>query len=743
MRFSIYLWILLLVPPCLAEAPFPAALERSAVNVSTLAEPIHDAMILGNGDLNALAFAEGNDLVVRITKNDVWDARLDTALDPPSPTLSRLKELGAGVWPDRNWILPEGAAAPQADSYHAHAYPCPRICGVLRIAGGATPPLMAKLDLERAQLVVHSAQGSLRVYIPATANVVVAERLDGAAMDARLEAVRSDDIPDPEEGSGVGGAWIAQEIPGDLDWPGMGFALALASAGSRAVVGAATSVDGVDQVDAEPHERALKIAGSALEDDIIAAHEQAWREFWERSGISLEDPVMERVWYRNLYFLRCVSKPGVVSTGLFAGLLDDKPAWHGDYHTNYNLQQTYWAAYSANHAELTEPYDRLIAGYMPRARWLAKRVFAMEGAYIPHVLYAYEPTDPELCAMPNGRQYIHHVWGFSLCVAGFSVQPLWWHYLYAPDREFLETTAYPAVRDVADFQAAFIEQCERDGDRAVLAPTVSPEHWGWTEGFERNRNCAFDIGMFRYIFNAANEGARILGVDDAKVARWAAAAALLPEYPVSADDPQLIVDVQGAPPMQYNIPVPTSPVFPCDVVTFQSTEAERAAFTHTLELLEHNGNNAPVMLAVARARLNTPDAWEFLHTELAQRERRNGTLSFNRLVPPHRFNVFGHYTEMFGAALPVTELLVQSVGGVIRLFPAWPLDIPASFASLRAQGGFLSCAAMMSSSRALPAIFSARSCGGVGRKGRRGADREHGGRAIARVGAVGEDGGGA
>jgi hypothetical protein len=140
--------------------------------------------------------------------------------------------------------------------------------------------------------------------------------------------------------------------------------------------------------------------------------------------------------------------------------------------------------------------------------------------------------------------------------------------------------------------------------------------------------------------------------------------------------------------------VPTTPVFPCDVVTFESTEAERAMFAHTLELLEHNGNNAPVMLAVARARLSTPDAWEFLHTELARRERRNGTLSFNRLVPPHRFNAFGHYTEMFGAALPVTELLVQSVGGVIRVFPAWPMEIPASFASLRAQGGFLVTAAV-------------------------------------------------
>ena len=131
---SCFFTLLLAAAPCFAEAPFPAALERSAVNVSTLSEPIHDAMILGNGDLNALAFAEGNDLVVRITKNDVWDARLDTALDPPLPTLARLKELGAGVWPERNWILPEGAAAPEADSYHAHA----AVDGETRSGTGAT-----------------------------------------------------------------------------------------------------------------------------------------------------------------------------------------------------------------------------------------------------------------------------------------------------------------------------------------------------------------------------------------------------------------------------------------------------------------------------------------------------------------------------------------------------------------------------------------------------------------------------
>ncbi|MCL4694772.1 MAG: hypothetical protein KJ060_19945, partial [Candidatus Hydrogenedentes bacterium] len=670
-----------------AEVPYPEALDRAAVTLATLDDPINDALLIGNGDLNALVFAEGDDIVIRITKNDVWDARLESALDPPIPTLERLKELGTvGPWEDRTLILPEGSTWEKPDSYHANPYPCPRACGVLRIADAAAPPLVAKLDLRRARIAIHSASGDYRVLIPAESNQIVVARSKGA-LAASLEAIASEGIPAAETGTEEGVVWVTQDIPGDLDWPGMSFAVAMAQHEGTAAVSVVTSLESET-----PKRLAMTSAHQAVQPAPTAnpgSHESIWADFWSKSGISIDDPVLERVWYRNLYFLRCVSKPGVVSTGLFAGLLDDKPAWHGDYHTNYNIQQTYWLAYAANQCELTEPYDRLITEYLPRARWMARTIFDMDGAYIPHVLFAYEPPDPAACKSPGGRQYIHHEWGFTQGVNGFSVQPLWWHYKYDPDPAFLRDVAYPAVRDVADFQADFVDQCERDGDHVVLAPSVSPEHWGWKENFERNRNCTFDIAIFRYIFNAAIEGATTLGVDAEKVEEWRAAEALLPDYPVWSDDPNIVVDVEDAPPIEYNIPVPTTPVFPGDVVTFASPEAERALFTNTLQHLQHNGNNAPVMLAVTRARLSTADAHEFLRTELMWRERRNGTLSFNRLDPRFRFNDFGHYTEMFGAALPVMELLLQSVGDVVRVFPAWPSHIPATFEDLRTQGGFL------------------------------------------------------
>jgi hypothetical protein len=471
----------------------------------------------------------------------------------------------------------------------------------------------------------------------------------------------------------------------------MNFAMALASQNDLTAVAVVTSREA-----REPKVAAIELVQSTLAldvADVIGRHEAEWAQFWSASGVDLVDTFLRDAWYRNLYFLRCVTRPGALAPGLFAGLIHDHPAWHGDYHTNYNIQQTFWSAFVTNHPELAEPYDRLVSEYLPRAKWLARQVFDLDGAYYPHVLFAYEPPHPEECKSPNGRQYIHHVWGFTQGVNGFTVQPLWWHYKYAPDRKLLREVAYPAVREVALFQAALIDGCERTEDgRIVLSPTVSPEHWGWTKDFARNRNGTFDIAMFRYLFLAAIEGSTTLDCDERLRTRWQRAMEQLPQYPTTNGEQPVVVDVQDAPPITYNIAVPAVPVFPGDVVTWFSPRGEKELFSRTVEGCRWNGNNSVIILSVARARLSMAGTLDWLRNELELRTRPNGTLTLNRLG--HGLNNFGHYTEQFAASMAVSELLLQSVGDVIRVFPAWPQGKAARFHDLRTQGGFLVSAVM-------------------------------------------------
>lgn len=554
----------------------------------------------------------------------------------------------------------------------------------LTLGSPPSVPMPSHLSLEKAVAEIESVPGkSDGTVIRALAgkNAFLIE----SAASARLRTVTPDFLPPPVLQDGMEVSWIMQEVKGDLDWPGMRYAVVLARGEGATAVSIVTSLESDT-----PREDAVKLAAATLAEDrasLIANHEAAWRDFWSASGISTPDTTLEQNWYRSLYFLRCVSKPGMVSPGLFAGLINATPAWHGDYHLNYNLQQTFWSAYITNHCDLAEPYDRLMLEYLPRGRWLARQVYDCEGAFYPHVLFAYEPQDPESCKSVNGRQYIHHVWGLTLGVAGFAVQPLWWRYKYAPDPELLRETTYPPLREVARFYAAFIQTCDRKDGVVRLGPSVSPEHWGWTEQLDRNYDCVFDIAMVRYALEAAIEAAGILECDADLVQQWRDALLLLPLYPTTGGETPVVVDVAGAPPTEYNISVPATPVYPGDVITWWSDKEEQELFRRTVDALEWNGNNATFMLAISRARLGMPKSADWLRDEIIARQRPNGTLTLNRLG--HHFNTFGHYTEQFGAAQAVSELLLQSVGDIMRVLPAWPLENPVRFHQLRAQGGFL------------------------------------------------------
>jgi Glycosyl hydrolase family 95 catalytic domain len=675
------------------KIPFPKALEDASIKVNNINDILNGALVVGNGDINALIYSDSNSLILNLTKNDVWDARVETIKDPPIPTLDLIKQLGTSdtAFPLKGnnnsaYVMPEGKSWEGTDSYHSAAYPCPRQCAKIQIT------IKEKItDIEGEVNLLHAV--ALIKETDATENLVNIRALSNrnaflieTSEQIQLEPIKSEDIPEATTGETNKVKWIKQEIPGDLDWPGMDFAVAVASIENRKAVAIVSSLESDDVIS-----DAIKLAREIIENELallIKNHESEWEKFWSRSGIEMDDKFLQSTWYRSLYFLRCFSKPGVQSVGLFAGLINDVPAWHGDYHTNYNIQQTYWTAYSANHPELAEPYDRLMSEYLTRAKWLSAKVFSMEGAYYPHVMYAYEPAEPDLCKSQNGRQYIHHTWGMTLGVNGFSIQPLWWRYKYDPDPARLKSIVYPLVREVATFYAEFIEQCE--GNSTIrLGPSVSPEHWGWTKNLNKNYNCAFDIALIRYTLKAAIEAAQTLKQDELFVGRFLEALQRLPNYPIYGEDKPIVVDVENAEPIEYNIPVPSTPVFPGDVISWWSSIEDKQLFKRTIEGLKWNGNNATFMLAIARARLSMQGSQEWLANEIKVRTRPNATISLNALIPHKRFNDFGHYTEQFGVGMAISELLMQSVDDIIRIFPAVKKGNHIRIKNLQAQGGFL------------------------------------------------------
>lgn len=113
---------LLLASATRAEAPYPAALDAAAVVEDRLDDLRSRALPLGNGDLNALLWERHGTLCLRVAKNDIWDARVDTAEDGPllKVDVPNQKWSGGGYPP--SWQKP---------------YPTPRCAALVRIGGTA------------------------------------------------------------------------------------------------------------------------------------------------------------------------------------------------------------------------------------------------------------------------------------------------------------------------------------------------------------------------------------------------------------------------------------------------------------------------------------------------------------------------------------------------------------------------------------------------------------------------------
>ena len=551
----------------------------------------------------------------------------------------------------------------------------------------------ARLDVARAAGTVIRRDGEkLTGRVLAQRNVALFETREKVA----LAPCSAKFIPPSTRGRQRGVEWVLTKVPNDEDWPGMSFALAHASQDARHAVAVVTSLEAKDPVAA-----AVQLAEEALAEDAtkqVAAHEAVWREFWSASGVALADGYLEATWYRNLYFLRCCSKPGVPPIGLFIGCAFDEMPWHGAPTTDYNFEQTFWGAFVCNHAELAEPYNRLLIEYLPRGKWFAKETYGLDGVHYPVNHFAHQINDPAVCKSRNRHMNFYLPWSYVPGANGWQAHNVWLAYLHHPDTNYLKNTVYPLVKEMAIFYADFLEHCGRSSDgKANYGPSYSPEHRKF--GVD---NTPCDIAWTRFTLNAAIRGATTLACDGELVPRWRAALALVPDYPrTSKTTPPVIADVRGGEPITYNCPVPAMPVFPAGEVNWFSPAEEKEIFARTIQSIKTNGYNSVIMLAGARARLSLPGTHAWIARSFQRRQMPGGFLTLigdyrggrseeeaaagGFLIGDYR----GNYVEQVAASGIVSELLMQSVGDIIRVFPAWPRELDAKFANLSAQGGFL------------------------------------------------------
>jgi len=230
------------------------------------------------------------------------------------------------------------------------------------------------------------------------------------------------------------------------------------------------------------------------------AHSKWWKEFWNKSSISLPDEKLERQWYLELYKLGCVTRknsPPITLQAIWTADNGKLPPWKGDIHNDLNVQLSYWLCYSGNHLEEGESLLNWLMNIKNEAKNYTKRYFKCEGLNIPGV--------STLSGKPMGG-WIQY--SLSPTISAWLAHHFYLHWRYSMDRTFLKEKAYPFIQEVAAFleNVTFID---KKGKR-VLPISSSPEINDNSINAWFSTTTNYDLALMKWLFIKASELAREL-----------------------------------------------------------------------------------------------------------------------------------------------------------------------------------------------------------------------------------------
>ena len=402
---------------------------------------------------------------------------------------------------------------------------------------------------------------------------------------------------------------------------------------------------------------------------------QAAKTFWAKSAVRIADPLLEALWYETLHARRCTTRVGKTPPGLFLpSTVRDYSHWHGDYHTNYNYQTPFWGDYTANHLEIGDAYFTGVDFMLPIGRKLARDYYGVRGVFIQLTEYPIKALDDPLGAVPMGRMAY---------MTGWIANQYWWRYRYTLDKQWLRTKGYPVIRDCALFYTDFLKK----GDDGLYHAFPSNQGEGGFSGNPKEYTDRTQVMRHaRYCLRAAILASEALDIDPELRAQW-------------RDRLDHCAGDSGRPPVKLKgIAGHCYAANPPEFATGRPYRPQPAepkgkpwppptSGSHTW----YFGQYPWMTLRRLREGLFIAERDLPVFRDIIERWRHPNGIIWGMAVA--NYGRAGAWTESLGAVAPLQEMMLQSWDGALRIFPAWPRDLEASFERFRAEGAFLVSAA--------------------------------------------------
>lgn len=390
---------------------------------------------------------------------------------------------------------------------------------------------------------------------------------------------------------------------------------------------------------------------------LIEGHEKEWAEYW-KSNIKIPDYFMETLWYLHLYLIGCHSGRGAMyfeqACGL-SGLWDiRRPCnWGSMWYWDVNIEEAFWQTYTANHLELAKEFCDGYLKHEEKIKQYTKEVYGIDDGWAidyPHNLYN--------------------------CIQPWCALFLWNYYAYSLDSEFLERSAYPVFLK----QIAFVEQIAKRGKDGKwhIDPDISPEQGPVT------RDSVITIASIRQMARYALCAADILNRPQEEKDRIQTLLKHLPEYCLTEDKTRWKDSALAPDSLPLRHPSILMPMFPAEEITEDSSDA---IWNTAWETLRYASSHTELgvfgfgWIAAAAARMKAGgSALRILYEQgidLCIHSNGMGYEEterwFNHCIMTKIPVYWPAMTEPSGGIVgAIDEMLLQSVNGVIEVFPALP-----------------------------------------------------------------------